>query len=101
MKKIMLWAALACVVAGGPVSTQAAPAAPYSTANTKIGTLLADAAAKAVVARRFPMLVKSRAVASGMANGMTLKSLKRFKPDVFTDAALAATDAELSKLPSK
>ncbi|UVO53674.1 hypothetical protein [Sphingomonas sp. SUN039] len=99
MRKFLLWAALAA--AGGSVSALATPLVPYSTAVTKIGTLLADPAAKAVIARRFPMLVKSRAVASGMANGMTLKNLKQFKPDVFTDAALAATDADFSKLPSK
>ena len=81
----------------------AAPAAAtgrYSSA-TLIGTLLADPAAKAVLDRRFPGFTSSPAVVSGVANSMTLKTLQSAKPDMFTDAALAALDEELGKLPVK
>ena len=71
----------------------------YTSAQTPIGTLLADPSAKAAVARQFPELIASHAVASGMANRMTLRSLKRFRPNMFTDARLAALDADLAKLP--
>jgi glutathione S-transferase len=73
----------------------------YSSATTTIGVLLADPAAKAAIDRRFPDFVNSPSVASGMANSMTLRGLQQFKPDVFTDAALAAIDADLAVLPLK
>ena len=56
---------------------------------------------KAVIDRRFPEFTKSTSVTSGMANSMTLKGLQAFKPDMFTDAALAALDEELATLPVK
>ena len=85
-------------------SSSAAPAAAvagYSSAATLIGTLLADPAARAAIDRRFPEFTKSSSVTSGMANSMTLEGLQAFKPDMFTDAALAALDAELARLPVK
>ena len=99
------------VVLKVPIPKAAATAAPavapiaatghYTTAATTIGTLLADPAAKAAIARRFPEFTKSSSVTSGMANSMTLKGLQQFKPDMFTDASLAALDEELAKLPVK
>ncbi len=79
----------------------AAAAGHYSTGTTTIGALLADPAARALIDRRFPEFTKSSSVTSGMANSMTLRALKPFKPDMFTDAALDALDAELAKLPEK
>ena len=81
----------------------AAPAATarYSSAATLIGTLLADPAARVAIDRRFPEFTKSTSVTSGLANSMTLKGLQAFKPDMFTDAALAALDEELRTLPVK
>ena len=90
-----------------PKAASAAPAAApaagahYSSAVTPIGTLLALPAAKAAIDRRFPEFTKSSSVTSGMANTMTLKGLQAFKPDMFTDAALAALDEELARLPVK
>ena len=73
----------------------------YSTATTLIGTLLADPAAKAAIDKRFPDFTKSASVAAGAANSMTMRSLKQFHADVFTDAALAELDADFAKLPAK
>jgi hypothetical protein len=101
MKKFTVLVALAVTLAAAPAIAETAPPAHYSAANTLIGTLLANPAARAVIGRRFPMLLQSRAVASGMANRMTLRSLKRFKPAIFTDAALAAIDADFAHMPGR
>ena len=96
---------LVTVVSPGSANAQATAARPasarYSAAQTSIGTLFADPSAKAAVGRAFPELIASPAVSRGMANRMTLRSLKRFRPKTFTDARLAALDAELAKLPVK
>lgn len=87
-----------------PASAAAAPAAGaahYAAAITPIGTLLADPLAKAALDKHFPEFVKSASVASGMVNTMTLKALQAFKPDMFSDASLAALDKDLAKLPIK
>ncbi len=90
---------LAVVLVSAPAVAKPAVVAHYTTASTPIGTLRADPAARAILARRFPMLLKSAAVASGQADRMTLRMLKRFKPEIFTDAALAAADADFARLP--
>ncbi|UVO53673.1 glutathione S-transferase family protein [Sphingomonas sp. SUN039] len=97
---VVLKVAIPKVAAVAPAA-QTAVAGRYTTAATKIGVLLADPAAKAVIDAQLPEFTKSSSVASGMANGMTLKSLQGFKPDVFTDAVLAALDAAFAKLPVK
>ncbi len=100
MKKSMFFRALALTVAAVSFNAHSAPAH-YTTAATELGTLLADPAAKAIVEKKFPLLAESSAVASGMANGMTLIQLQGFKPEIFTDAALKEADAEFAKLPAK
>lgn len=102
MNTNMFFRALALTAAAASFNAYAAPAAAhYTAANTELGTLLADPAAKAIVEKKFPLLAESSAVASGMANGMTLVQLKQFKPEIFTDAALKEADAEFAKLPAK
>lgn len=90
-----LWPQAAQAEAPG---TALAKPAPYSAAATRLGVLLADPAAKAILARLFPDLLASRAVAAGYANRMTLRSLKRFRPGSFTDAKLNQADAEFARL---
>lgn len=99
MNKLSAAVVLAMALLTTPVIGEAAPAAHYSTARTRIGTLLADPAARAVIARRFPMLLQSKAVTSGQANRFTLRILKRFKPAIFTDTALAEADADFARIP--
>jgi para-nitrobenzyl esterase len=81
----------------------AAPAAPaaahYSTANTTIGDLLDDPAAKAIVFKYLPDMAKSDQI--DMARGMTLKDTQQYAPDMVSDATLAKIDADLAKLPPK
>ena len=97
MKKLAIALTLSISLLAAPLSAQAR----YSTARTPIGTLLADPDARAVLARRFPVLLQSKAVTSGRANRFTLRTLKRFKPAVFTDAALAAADTDFGSLPAR
>lgn len=101
MRSSIFSAAIAAALLAAPALAQTSPQTRYSTATTRIGTLLADPAARAVIARRFPLLLQSKPVTSGMANRMTLRSLKRFKPAVFTDAALAAADADFAAMPGR
>jgi glutathione S-transferase len=102
--KVPIPKAAAAAAATATASAAAAPVVAtghYTTAATLIGTLLADPAAKAIIDKQFPDFTKSSSVASGMANSMTMKGLQPFKGDIFTDAALAALDVELAKLPVK
>jgi cytochrome P450 len=69
----------------------------YSTTDTKIGALLADPAARAIMDKYFPDVSTDKRIA--MAKGMTLRAVRKFAPDKFTIEALDAADAELAKLP--
>jgi cytochrome P450 len=75
------------------------PAAPYSTASTKIGVLIADPAATAILDRHFPGVSTDPRI--GMGKSMTLRTVQKFAPELFTTEALDAVDAELAKLPVK
>lgn len=93
-------------IAQAPVSSAApavppavAPVAGYTTADTDVGTLLDDPAAKAVLAKHLPALVASDQI--DMARSMTLKSMQTYAPDMLTDKALADIDVDLAKLPAK
>lgn len=82
------------VVAAPPSAAQA----PYSTAETELGTLLDDPAARAVLDKHIPKITGSGQI--DMARSMTLKGLQQYAPDL-TDAVLAAIDADLMKLAKK
>ncbi len=82
---------------GKRAENKAAPATRYSTGDTKIGALLADPAAKAVLDKYFPGVSDDKRI--GMAKSMTLRAVQKFAPDKFTAAALDAADAELASLP--
>jgi cytochrome P450 len=69
----------------------------YSTAESKIGALLADPAAKAVIDKYFPDVSTDKRIA--MAKSMTFRAVQKFAPDKFTTEALDAADAELAHLP--
>ncbi len=101
MKKSVISAAFALALMTGAANGEPAKQIHYSSSVTPIGTLLADPAAKVALGRRFPMLLQSKAVAKGMANRMTLRTLKRFKPAIFTDAALAAIDVDFANMPGR
>ena len=85
------------VARGGGPESAAASGARYSTTATKIGALLADPAAKAVLDKYFPGVSSDRRI--GMAKGMTLRAIQKFAPQQFTNEALGAADTELAQLP--
>jgi cytochrome P450 len=84
---------------GKRAEKKAAAATRYSTADTNIGALLADPAAKAVLDKYFPGVSSDKRIS--MAKGMTLRAVQKFAPDKFTTEALDAADAELAPLPVK
>lgn len=104
MRPIIAAALVLLSVAPSAVYAQSAPAPAaasthYTTADTDIGTLLDDPAAKAVIDKHLPALTKNENI--NMARSMTLKAIQQYSPDVVTDAALAAIDVDLAKLPAK
>jgi hypothetical protein len=80
-------------------STAIFAAAAYTTADTDIGTLLDDPAAKAVLEKILPGFATNPQI--DMARSMTMKSIQQYAADTLTDEKLAAVDAELAKLPAK
>lgn len=87
-------------IADAPAGAAPAAAAPqkakYTTADTDIGTLLDDPAAKAILAKHIPGLVDNDQI--DMARSMTLRGIQNYSPDELTDERLAAIDADLAKL---
>ncbi|MCE7796345.1 cytochrome P450 [Sphingobium sufflavum] len=74
----------------------AVPAVPYATAQTKLGVLLADPVAKALLDKHFPGVSADKRI--GLGKSMTLRAIQSFAADMFTDEALDALDAELTAL---
>lgn len=93
--------AAAGIGAGAQAAEPAASAAhkPYSTAETTIGELLDDPAAKAVLVKYVPDLANNPQME--MARGMTLKQIQGFAGDMLSDETLGKIDADLAKLPAK
>lgn len=83
-------------ISGKRAEEKASSAKRYSTADTKIGALLADPRTKSVLDKYFPGVSGDKRIA--MANGMTLRAVQKFAPDTFTTEALDAVDAELEAL---
>ena len=70
----------------------------FTSADTPIGDLLDNPAARAVLDKHVPLLTHSDQV--DMARGMTLKVVQQYSPDQFTDEVLAKIDADLAQLPA-
>lgn len=98
MRKILA-AGLLGLSALTAVPAIAADAAPFTTTDTTIGTLLDDPAAKAIVDKHMPGFSSNPQVA--MAKAMTFKQIQQYAPDQMSDATLAKIDADLAKLPVK
>ena len=73
-----------------------ASGARYTTAETKMGALLADPAAKALVDKHFPGVSTDKRM--GMAKAMTLRAIQKFAPGQFPPETLDALDADLARL---
>jgi para-nitrobenzyl esterase len=82
-----------------PTAAPAPAARSYSTAETDIGTILDDPAAKAVVGKYLLATIANPQIE--MARSLTLKALQQYSPDTITDEVLAKIDADFAKLPPK
>ncbi|WP_395336726.1 hypothetical protein WBP06_20480 [Novosphingobium sp. BL-8H] len=86
-------------VSAAEPATASAPAAAYSTSTSSIGSLLDNAATKAILTKYLPDLVSNPQIE--MARGMTLKQIQSYSSDSVTDEVLAKIDAELAKVPAQ
>jgi hypothetical protein len=77
----------------------AASPAVFSSASTAIGTLLDDAAAKAVLDKNVPGLTTNPQIE--MARGMTLRDIQSYAADQLTDSVLKKIDTDLAALARK
>ncbi|WP_226016537.1 hypothetical protein [Novosphingobium sp. FKTRR1] len=100
---VALPASVLAAPANGTPAAASTPAAPpasapkYTTADTEIGTLIDDPAAKLILDKIVPGMTTNPQI--DMARSMTLKSIQQFAADQLTDARLAQIDAEFAKLP--
>lgn len=100
--RILAAAALALTTVAAPAIAADAPAAPaaaaakLSSADTPIGTLLDNPAAKAVLVKYMPEFVANPQIE--MARSLTLKQIQSYAGDAITDATLAKIDADLAKI---
>ena len=79
--------------------TAATPAAHYSVATTKAGTLIDDPAAAAILKALIPT-VWGNEMFQSQGRDLTLKDIQQYEP-VLTDEMLARIQAEFDKLPAK
>lgn len=100
----LLILATAALAIATPAFAQTAATAPsataqakFSTAETDLGTLLDNPAAKAIIEKHIPGMTTNDQL--DMARGMTLKTIQQYASEEVTDARLAAIDADLAKLP--
>jgi para-nitrobenzyl esterase len=99
---VALPAAAHAQAATAPAAATPAPSAStkhYSTADTEIGTLLDDPAARAILDKRVPGMTGNEQI--DMARSMTLKGIQQYSPDAITDKVLAEIDADFAKIPAK
>ena len=101
LKTVAIALTLVLANATPAMAETAAPAAAetkpvYSTAETTLGVLLEDPAAKAVIDKHIPGLTDNPSIS--MAAGMTLKALQAMAGDKITDEMLAAVDADFKAM---
>lgn len=98
MRNLLLAAALlaATPMLAFPATAQTAA---MSTAETDIGTLMDNPAAKAILDKYLPGFTANDQVQ--MARPMTLKAIQQYSPDTITDDKLAKIDADLAALSKK
>src|SRR5579863_4743329 len=99
MAKLSAVTIILTIALAAPAVAQTAPApsssavVAYTTADTTIGTLIADPAAKAVLDKDIPGLAESPSIS--MAAGMTLRQIQPMAGDKITPAMLDTVDADL------
>ncbi|MDD3799250.1 MAG: hypothetical protein PHE36_08750 [Novosphingobium sp.] len=105
MRKFLAATVAAALAIGGTAAfaTEAAtpavqaPAPKYTTADTEIGTLLDDPAAKAIIDKYIPGMTDNEQIE--MARFLTLRAIQPYAPDDVTEERLEKIDEELAKLP--
>ena len=80
----------------GQGKSAAESATGYSTATTRIGALLANPETRAIIERHFPEVTADPRIT--MAKSMIFRLIQKFGPEVFTETALHAVDAELAQI---
>lgn len=90
--------AQAAAPAGDAPAAAAAPVV-FSSASTAIGTLLDDAAARAVLDKNVPGLTANPQIE--MARGMTLRDIQSYAAEQLNDAVLKQIDTDLAALVRK
>ena len=91
-------AATALPALSAPALAQAAPAH-YSVAETKVGKLIDDPAAAAILQRLIPT-VWANELFQTQGRELTLRAIQQYEP-VLTDEKLAEIQAEFDKIPAK
>lgn len=101
MRNLFMAAALLASITtvAAPAFAADAPQVAYSTAETEIGTLLDDPAARVIVDKHMPNFSKRDQL--DLARSFTLRGIQQYAQDVITDDALAKIDADLAKLAAK
>lgn len=80
-------------------STVALASSVYTTAETDIGTLIDDPAARAVLEKHIPGFTSRDQI--DLARPMTMRGIQSYIPDELTDSLLNSIDADLATLPAK
>lgn len=99
MSRHLLAAVLLSVTAVSvPVFAADAPAAAakFNTADSSIGSLLENPAAKAVLQKHIPQFVANPQIE--MAKALTLKQIQGYAGDAMSDETLAKIDADLANI---
>ena len=87
---------LAVAATSATLSAAAASAVKLTTADTTIGTLLDNPAAKAVLMKHVPALAGNAQIE--MARSMTLKQIQSYAGDALSDEVLAKFDVDLAAI---
>lgn len=103
MRKTLIAITLASLAVGptlaAPAFAEEAKPAHYSVSETKVGTLIDDPAAAAILQRLIPT-VWANEMFQSMGRELTLKAIRQYEM-VLTDEKLAEIQAEFDKIPAK
>src|SRR5688572_11491882 len=91
-------AGAALTLATAPALAQEAPAAHYSVTATKVGKLIDDPAAAAILQKLIPT-VWANDMFQSMGRDLTLKDIQQYET-VLSDEKLAEIQAEFNKIPA-
>ena len=103
MRKTLIAIMLVSLAVGptgaAPAFAQAAASAHYSVSETKVGKLIDDPAAAAILEKLVPT-VWANEMFQSMGRELTLKAIQQYET-VLSDAKLAEIQAEFDKIPAK